>query len=257
VRSSARTCGFSSTHNTTACSGGSRYSPTDVADLLDELRVARQLEGLGQVGLEPKGPPDPTHAGLRHPALAGHLPGRPVGGVGRGLLQGLDQHPLDLLVGDRSRCARPWLVGQPFQPVGQKACAPLGHRRPRDAQPLGDLGVGGAPPAQASTMRHRSASAWALLRRRDHRSSVARSSVDSTSGPAWDPAGGWGFGEASIPRTYQTANAIAAQDTSSTPLVCPDLRKQEANPTASPDEPFLFVQVSASTAASLREGEAR
>jgi hypothetical protein len=69
------------------------------------------------------------------------------------------------------------------------------------------------PSAQASTIRQRSASAWALLRRRDHRSSVARSSVDSTSGASLGPRRRVGFGDASIPRTYQTANAIAAQDT--------------------------------------------
>jgi hypothetical protein len=32
--------------------------PDDVADLVDELRVGRELEVLGPMGLQAKGPPD-------------------------------------------------------------------------------------------------------------------------------------------------------------------------------------------------------
>jgi hypothetical protein len=38
----------------------------------------------------------------------------------------------------------PGLIGQALQPTGDKPRPPLGHRRPRDAQPGGDRGVAGA-----------------------------------------------------------------------------------------------------------------
>ena len=61
----------------------------DVADFFDELRVGGELEGVDQVGLEPEGPPDPAHRRLAHARRLGHGPGRPVGGVGGCLFQGL------------------------------------------------------------------------------------------------------------------------------------------------------------------------
>jgi class 3 adenylate cyclase len=124
--------------------GWVQVQANDVADFLDELRVSAQLEGVDQVRLEPKGPPDAADRRLRHAELAGQAAGRPVGRIGGGGLQGHDQHLLDLLVGDRAGRPGSRLVRQPLQPAGNKPRPPLGHRRPRDAQPLGDRGVGGA-----------------------------------------------------------------------------------------------------------------
>jgi hypothetical protein len=39
--------------------GRVEVQPDHVADFLDELRIGRQLEGVDQVRLEPKRPPDP------------------------------------------------------------------------------------------------------------------------------------------------------------------------------------------------------
>jgi hypothetical protein len=76
------------------------------------------------------------------------------------------------------RGARPRLIGQAFQPAGDKARPPLADRH---AQLRGDPFVV-APVAQASTIRHRRANAWELLARRDQRPSVARSSSVKTNG---------------------------------------------------------------------------
>ena len=57
--------------------------PDDVAHLVDEERVGRELEGVDQVGFEPEGPPDPADRRLAHPRRLGHGPRRPVGGVDR------------------------------------------------------------------------------------------------------------------------------------------------------------------------------
>jgi hypothetical protein len=67
-----------------------------------------------------------------------------MGGVGRRGLQGGHQHLLDLLVSNGAGRSGPRLIGQPFQAAGHKPRPPLGHRRPRDSQPGGDLGVAGA-----------------------------------------------------------------------------------------------------------------
>ena len=62
-----------------------------------ELWVFRQLPGVLLVGLEPEGPPDPRHRGLRQAELGGQRPCRPVGGVVRGGLQCPGDHLFDLL----------------------------------------------------------------------------------------------------------------------------------------------------------------
>jgi hypothetical protein len=108
--------------------GRVQVQPTDVADLAGELWVGGQLPGLGQVWLEAKRPPDPADRGLAHPGRPRHLSGRPVRGIGGGLLQGRHDHLLDLLVGDRAGHPRPRLVDQPLQPAGGEPCSPLADR---------------------------------------------------------------------------------------------------------------------------------
>jgi hypothetical protein len=137
----------------------------DVVDLLDELRVLGELPALVAVGLQPERVPDPHHRIRCDPDLFGHRPRRPVRRVLRRALKRGDHDPFDLLVGDRSRPTRPWLIRQPLKPAGSESVAPLGHRRTRDTQRLGDLQVG-RPPAAASTIRARNASACALVCRR-------------------------------------------------------------------------------------------
>jgi hypothetical protein len=75
----------------------------------------------------------------------GHRPGRPGGVMARRrLLQGLDDHLLDLGVGDRAGPARPWLIGQALQPLAHEPASPLGHRLGPDPQPLGHSDMGRA-----------------------------------------------------------------------------------------------------------------
>ena len=119
-----------------------QVQPDHVADLVDELRIARQLEGVGQVWLEPKRLPDPPDGGLAQPRPLGHRRPRPVRGILGGLLQGGHHHRLNLLIADRAGRARPRLIDQPFQPPGHKPRPPLAHGRQRHPQLPGDLLVG-------------------------------------------------------------------------------------------------------------------
>ena len=104
--------------------GWVQVQANDVADLLDELGIGRQLEGVDQMRLEPKGPPDPADGRLRQADLAGQRSGRPVGRIGGRLLQGQDQHLLDLLIGDRA--------GRP-QPGAHRPDPPSGGRQTASA----------------------------------------------------------------------------------------------------------------------------
>jgi hypothetical protein len=105
--------------------GRVEVQPTDVADLVDELGVGRQLPGLIQLRLEAEGAPDPDDGGLAHAGGPGHGPGRPVVRVGWGFLQGLGDHLLDLGIGDRAGHAGPRLINQAFQVSPQEAGAPF------------------------------------------------------------------------------------------------------------------------------------
>jgi hypothetical protein len=122
--------------------GRVQVQPDQVADLVDELRIGAQLEGVGQVWLEPERLPDPPDRGPAQPRPVGHRRPRPMGGIRRGLLQRGHDHGLNLLVGDPAGGARPWLVDQPLQPAGHKPRPPLAHRGQRHPQLRGDLLVG-------------------------------------------------------------------------------------------------------------------
>ena len=99
-----------------------------------ELWVFRQLPGVLLVGLEPEGPPDPRHRGLRQAELGGQRPSRPVGGVVRGGLQCPGDHLFDLLVGDGARAARARLVQEPFQALVEEPGPPPPRSRDIDVE---------------------------------------------------------------------------------------------------------------------------
>jgi hypothetical protein len=97
----------------------------DVAHLVDERRVGRELERLHPVRLEAEGAPDPLHGRGGQPAGGGHRARAPVRGVrGRGL-ERAHQQVGDPLVGDRARGAAARLVPQTLEPVLGEALAPL------------------------------------------------------------------------------------------------------------------------------------
>jgi hypothetical protein len=113
--------------------GRVQVQPDAVADLVDEQRILGQLEGVGLPRLEPERLPDPAHRRRRHANLLGQIPGRPVRGVDRLVLQRLDHDPLDVVVGDRARRPRPRLIDQPVEAlwprIGAATCppSPRGH----------------------------------------------------------------------------------------------------------------------------------
>src|SRR5262249_1038997 len=74
----------------------------------------------------------------------GQRAGAPVRGVGRLGLQGARDRGLDLGVGEGARGTGPGLVGQPVQPRGGEAVAPLADGGQGDVQVGGDDTVGAA-----------------------------------------------------------------------------------------------------------------
>src|SRR5208337_1949064 len=115
--------------------------PDDIADLLDEVRVGRELECLGLVGLQPERIPDPDDCALGQPDRLGHAPGTPVGGGFRLLFQGSGDNLLDHRVSGRTRGTRSRLVGQPVEAVFQEALPPLANGRDVDAESGSDVFV--------------------------------------------------------------------------------------------------------------------
>jgi hypothetical protein len=122
-----------------------------VADLLDLVRIGRDLELVLSLGLEPEGTPDLNDGLSADPVPLGHRPGRPVCGVLGCGLQRLDHDGLDDLVADRARRARPRCVDQPLQPLRGEPVAHLPTvtlSQPSSSAIL----VFGLPSAQASTV---------------------------------------------------------------------------------------------------------
>ena len=107
---------FSSTQRTTARSGGLAYRPQTSWTFSMNSGSLDSFPRLRAVRLQPERVPDPHHRVRGHPDLARHRAGRPVRRVLRRALQGLGHHPLDLLIGDRPRSARPRLIQQALEP---------------------------------------------------------------------------------------------------------------------------------------------
>src|SRR5262249_29901025 len=80
------------------------------------------------VRLQPKGTPDPADRALAHSGRGSHRTGRPVRRIRRLLLESLHDHPLDVLVANQARLARPRLVVQTVQPSLGETDTPLAHR---------------------------------------------------------------------------------------------------------------------------------
>ena len=118
--------------------GGRIHVQTDdVADLLDELRVRRQLEGFGDVRFETKRPPDATDGRVAHARRRRHGAGTPVRFPGRRGLKGLHDHRLDVVVSNRAGCPHPGLVIQARESAIDEPATPLAHGRIRGPKPPG------------------------------------------------------------------------------------------------------------------------
>ena len=142
VRSSACTWVFSSTHSTRAAWGGLRYSPTMSRTLSMNCGSVESLNASVRCGLSPNARQIRLTAVWFMPQRPRQRPGRPMGGIGGGGLQGGDDDPFDVLVGELARGARAGFVDQSLQPAGHEPRAPLDDRGPGHAELLGDLGVG-------------------------------------------------------------------------------------------------------------------
>ena len=179
MRSRAWTCVFSSTHSTRAASGGLTYSPTMSRTFSMNCGSGDSLKVSVRCGFNPKA--------LQILLIADWL--IPVASA----IERVDQWVASRGVASRvvtmtvSTCSSEIVRGAPgrgssFKPSrrhSQKRCRHF-ETVPRSTPSRWATSPMVAPVALSSTIRQRRASACALVGRRDHRSSVARSSSVST-----------------------------------------------------------------------------
>jgi hypothetical protein len=115
--------------------------PDDVAHLLDEQRIARQLEGLAAMGLQPVGLPDAVDGRRRMTNCFRHAAQAPVRSPRRPAFERSTDRVGDLVVANLARCARPRLVIQPIQPKSCEPLSPFANRPAENAQPFRDFAV--------------------------------------------------------------------------------------------------------------------
>src|SRR4051794_22521970 len=153
------------------------------------------------MGFEIEPLPYSPDRGFAQPAAVRHRGPRPVGGVLRQFLQGRHHHVLDLVEQDRRRPTGALLVQQTVPPGGDEPGTPPVHRGHADPEPRCDLLVR-VPSAQANTIRARIAKNCAVLDRRVHRVSSARSASLSTRSAFGRPT----RGSSSSPANRRAAN---------------------------------------------------
>ena len=100
----------------------------NVADLVDEVRITGEFEGLGPVRLQAEGAPDAPDRRVRQPRLLRHRAQRPVGRVHRRRGERSLDHLCHLLVLDGPRAPRAGFVRQALDAVLDEAAAPFAHR---------------------------------------------------------------------------------------------------------------------------------
>jgi len=108
--------------------GRGKIKANDVTDLVDEKRIARQLERLAAVRLQAERCPHPADGGVGKASLRRHRADRPVRRVGRSGAQRPLDHGSNLVVVYRSRSAGANLVKQTIAAILQKSAAPLANR---------------------------------------------------------------------------------------------------------------------------------
>ena len=122
--------------------GRVHVKPDQVTDLLDELRVGRNLETVFTPWFQPERTPDLCHGLMADPMFGGETPSGPVRRVWRGGFQCLNQNRFDHVVGDGARSTRAGRVDQPIETINSETVPPLRHRRRVHAQPGRNLPVG-------------------------------------------------------------------------------------------------------------------
>jgi hypothetical protein len=111
----------------------------DIAHLLNEKGIVRQLEVSLAVRLEPEGLPDAVHRGLRQACLARDLADAPMRAVLRSSLQGPGHQLGHALIANRARTSGAQFVVQSHHAVLYKPTTPLAHGGVRHSQAPGDL----------------------------------------------------------------------------------------------------------------------
>lgn len=100
----------------------------DIANFVDEQRIARQFERLGPLRLQPECIPHPADRRVRISRRARHPPDRPVRRVPRRSLQRPLDHGSNLVITDRARSTRTRLIKQTIYPLLQKPPPPFANR---------------------------------------------------------------------------------------------------------------------------------
>ena len=120
---------------------GIQIQAHNVADLLDEQRVFRQLERLAPMRLQGEGLPDPRHGCLTHAALLGQRARAPLRGITGGAFQRRRQDPLHVGVRDAPRGARLRLIEQALTAILDEALSPAADGRTRHPCVRGHLAI--------------------------------------------------------------------------------------------------------------------
>jgi hypothetical protein len=148
--------------------------PDDVADLVDQQRIGRQLECLGAMRLQAEGLPNAVHTHRADAGGLGQRAGAPVGRAARRAFQRPSHDGFDLRIVDRPRRTRPRFVQQPSDAVVDNRC----RQRPTvgfDIRSFFATLVLSRPVAQARTTRARRASCGAVRARCAIETSACRS----------------------------------------------------------------------------------
>jgi len=99
----------------------------DVAYLVDEQRIARQLECLAAVRLQAERRPHSADRGVGKARVRSHRADRPVRRVGRRRTQRSLDHGRNLIVVDGARASRAGFVKQAITAILQKSASPLAN----------------------------------------------------------------------------------------------------------------------------------
>jgi hypothetical protein len=89
----------------------------DVANLVDEERIAGQLEAFHSMRLKAECRPDPSDRRVRQAHLLTHRTDRPMGSVGGCRVEGPFDHRRDLIVFDAARTPGSRFIQKPVNPI--------------------------------------------------------------------------------------------------------------------------------------------
>ena len=108
--------------------GWAHVEPDDVAHLLDEERVRRELEGLAPMRLQAEGAPDTVDRRRRVADCLRHRAERPVGRSRGYRLEGQADCLSNLVIADLARRAGSWLVEKSIDAARGEAATPFRDR---------------------------------------------------------------------------------------------------------------------------------